>query len=97
MYYYLDIFQVRIQNFLEKAKNYWRKENVADNEERLSKEKEMLRRNIIGLIKTRRLSKAQRLLVKEEFKPWSRDTQAKVCGSWHLLFFKVVNGLDFLF
>lgn len=64
---------------------------VADNEEALSKEKEMLRKNINGLIKKRKLSKAQKLLVKEEFKPWSRVTQAKVRGYWYLFFFKMTN------
>ncbi|PON70429.1 DNA-directed RNA polymerase, phage-type [Parasponia andersonii] len=70
--------EVRIQSFLEKTKICQRTENVAHSEEDLSKEKEILRKNIIGLIRTRRLSKAQRLLVKEEFKPWSRDIQAKL-------------------
>ncbi|XP_062078452.1 DNA-directed RNA polymerase 3B, chloroplastic [Humulus lupulus] len=70
--------EVRIQSFLESTKKIQRKENVDDNEEGQSKEKEILRKNIIGLIRTRRLSLAQKLLVKEEFEPWSRETQAKL-------------------
>ncbi|GMN63565.1 hypothetical protein TIFTF001_032733 [Ficus carica] len=70
--------EVRIRCFLEKNKKCKRKMIVADNEEALSKEKEMLRKNINGLIKKRKLSKAQKLLVKEGFKPWSRVTQAKL-------------------
>uniref|UniRef100_A0A803QAW0 DNA-directed RNA polymerase n=1 Tax=Cannabis sativa TaxID=3483 RepID=A0A803QAW0_CANSA len=70
--------EVRIQSFMENTKKIQKKENVDDNEEGLSKEKEILRKNIIGLIRTRRLSLAQKLLVKEEFEPWSRETQAKL-------------------
>ncbi|EXB42920.1 DNA-directed RNA polymerase 3 [Morus notabilis] len=70
--------EVRISCFLEKTKKSKRMKIVADNEEALSKEKEVLRKNINGLIRKRKLSKAQRLLVKGEFKPWSRVTQAKL-------------------
>lgn len=72
---------MRIHSFLEKTKNYQRKKTLAENDEGLSKEKEMLRKRINGLVRRKRLSEVQKLLRKEEFKPWGRDTQAKVCDS----------------
>nr|XP_048336731.1 DNA-directed RNA polymerase 3, chloroplastic isoform X1 [Ziziphus jujuba var. spinosa] len=70
--------EVRIHSFLEKTKNYQRKKTLAENDEGLSKEKEMLRKRINGLVRRKRLSEVQKLLRKEEFKPWGRDTQAKL-------------------
>ncbi len=72
--------QVRIHSFLEKTRNYQSKKIVADTEDGLHKEKEILRKRVNGLIRKRRLKEVQKLLKKEEFKPWGRDTQAKVCG-----------------
>ena len=72
--------QVRIHSFLEKTKNSQSKKIVADTEDGLHKEKQILRKRINSLIRKRKLKEAQKLLKKEEFKPWGRDTQAKVCG-----------------
>jgi hypothetical protein len=74
------IFQVRIHSFLEKTKNYQSKKILADTEEGLRKEKEILRKRVNSLIRTRRLKDVQKLLKNEEFEAWGRDTQAKVCG-----------------
>ena len=69
---------MRIQSLLEKCKKNQRGIIAADNEEALIKEKELVRKNINGLIRRRKLTNAQKLLIKEEFKPWTRDVQAKV-------------------
>jgi DNA-directed RNA polymerase len=88
------IFQVRIHSFLEKTKNYQRKKIEADTEEGLRKEKEILRKRVNSLIRTRRLKEVQKLLKNEEFEPWGRDTQAKVCG--YLIFcFQLANRSSF--
>lgn len=79
---FFSLYQVRIHSFLEKTKNYQRKKTLAENEEGPSKEKEILRKRINGLVRRKRLSEVQKLLRKEEFKPWGRDTQAKVCDLW---------------
>lgn len=71
---------MRIHSFLEKTKNYQRKKTLADNEEGLNKEKDILRKRVNGLIRRNRLKEVQKLLRKEEIKPWGRDTQAKVCN-----------------
>lgn len=63
---------------MEKTKNYKRKKIIADTEEVLSKEKELLRKRVNSLIKSKRVMEAQKLLKNEETKPWGRDTQAKV-------------------
>lgn len=68
-----------------KTRSYKRKKIVADNEEDMSKEKEMLRKRVNRLIKSKRLIEVQKLLKNEEIKPWGRDTQAKVC-SFHYSF-----------
>ncbi|XP_062158881.1 DNA-directed RNA polymerase 3B, chloroplastic isoform X2 [Alnus glutinosa] len=70
--------EVRIHSFLEKTKNYQRKKIEADTEEGLRKEKEILRKRVNSLIRTRRLKEVQKLLKNEEFEPWGRDTQAKL-------------------
>ncbi|KAK4853516.1 hypothetical protein QYF36_010423 [Acer negundo] len=70
--------EVRIHGFLEKTKKYKRKKIVADSQEVLCKEKEILRKRVNGLIKSKRLVEVQKLLKNEEYKPWGRDTQAKL-------------------
>ncbi|KAH9806287.1 DNA-directed RNA polymerase 3 [Citrus sinensis] len=70
--------EIRIHSFLEKTKNYKRKKIIADTEEVLSKEKELLRKRVNSLIKSKRVMEAQKLLKNEETKPWGRDTQAKL-------------------
>uniref|UniRef100_A0A2N9HEQ2 DNA-directed RNA polymerase n=1 Tax=Fagus sylvatica TaxID=28930 RepID=A0A2N9HEQ2_FAGSY len=70
--------EVRIHSFLEKTRNYQSKKIVADSEDGLHKEKEILRKRVNSLIRKRRLKEVQKLLKKEEFKPWGRDTQAKL-------------------
>ncbi|KAM1808968.1 hypothetical protein TB2_025453 [Malus domestica] len=70
--------EVRIHSFLEKTKNFQRKKTAGADEDSLIKEKEILRKRINVLIKRKRLREVQKLLVKEEFKPWGRDTQAKL-------------------
>lgn len=77
-------FQVRIHSFLAKTKNYKRKQIASDSEEALSKEKEILRKRVNGMIKSKRLMEVQKLLKNEEYVPWGRDTQAKVCSFWLL-------------
>ncbi|KAL0013441.1 hypothetical protein SO802_000510 [Lithocarpus litseifolius] len=69
--------EVRIHSFLEKTKNSQSKKIVADTEDGLHKEKQILRKRVNSLIRKRKLKEAQKLLQKEEFKPWGRDTQAK--------------------
>lgn len=88
---------MRIHSFLEKTKNYQRKKTLADNEDGLSKEKEILRKRINGLIKRNRLKEVQKLLKKEEIKPWGRDTQAKVCTALHFVIFEMANGSEYLY
>ncbi|KAF5469416.1 hypothetical protein F2P56_013494 [Juglans regia] len=70
--------EVRIHSFLEKTKNYRSKNIVAGTEEGLRKEKEILMKHVNSLVRKRRLKEVQKLLKKEEIKPWSRDTQAKL-------------------
>ncbi|KAL5842149.1 hypothetical protein ACOSQ3_012752 [Xanthoceras sorbifolium] len=70
--------EIRIHGFLEKTKNYKRKKIAADSQEVLSKEKEILRKRVNGMIRSRRLMEVQKLLKNEEIKPWGRDTQAKL-------------------
>ncbi|KAL4654438.1 hypothetical protein ACB092_01G378300 [Castanea dentata] len=70
--------EVRIHSFLEKTKNSQSKKIVADTEDGLHKEKQILRKRVNSLIRKRKLKEAQKLLKKEEFKPWGRDTQAKL-------------------
>ncbi|XVF34354.1 hypothetical protein REPUB_Repub18cG0052600 [Reevesia pubescens] len=69
--------EVRIHNFLEKTKNYQRKQ-IIDEVQGLSKEKEILRKRVNSLIRRRRLIEAQKLVKNEEIKPWGRDAQAKL-------------------
>ncbi|KAL0013443.1 hypothetical protein SO802_000512 [Lithocarpus litseifolius] len=69
--------EVRIHSFLEKTKNSQSKKIVADTEDGLHKEKQILRKRVNSLIRKRKLKEAQKLLQKEEFKPWGQDTQAK--------------------
>ncbi|KAK6942325.1 DNA-directed RNA polymerase, N-terminal [Dillenia turbinata] len=70
--------QVRIHTFLEKTKNYHRKNAVAQNDEELNKEKMLLRKRVKSLIKRKRLLEVQKLVKHEENMSWSRDTQAKL-------------------
>ncbi|KAK7837639.1 dna-directed rna polymerase 3 [Quercus suber] len=70
--------EVRIHSFLEKTKHSQSKVIVADIEDGLHKEKQILRKRVNSLIRKRKLKEAQKLLKKEEFKPWGRDTQAKL-------------------
>ncbi|BBH08636.1 DNA/RNA polymerases superfamily protein [Prunus dulcis] len=66
------------QEFLgENQKSPEKKTGVAD-EDGLSKEKEILRKRVNGLIRRKRLNEVQKLLIKEEMKPWGRDKQAKL-------------------
>ncbi|XP_039071810.1 DNA-directed RNA polymerase 3, chloroplastic-like isoform X1 [Hibiscus syriacus] len=74
--------EVRIHSFLEKTKNYQRKQ-IVDEVQGVSKEKEILRKRVNSLIRRRRLIEVQKLVKNEEIKPWGRDAQAKL-GS-HLL------------
>ncbi|XP_023546565.1 DNA-directed RNA polymerase 3, chloroplastic-like [Cucurbita pepo subsp. pepo] len=69
--------EVRIQSLLEKARSNQRTK-VPGDAQCLSKEKEVLRKRVNGLIRRRRLKEVQKLLKKEEFKAWGRDTQAKL-------------------
>lgn len=80
------VFQVRIHSFLQKTKNYQSKKILTDTEESLCKEKEILRKRVNSLIRKRRLKEAQKLLKKEEFTPWGRDTQAKVRAYFFIFF-----------
>uniref|UniRef100_A0A2P2MP54 DNA-directed RNA polymerase n=1 Tax=Rhizophora mucronata TaxID=61149 RepID=A0A2P2MP54_RHIMU len=70
--------EVRIHNFLEKTKKYKRSRTMVETQEGLSKDKEMLRKRLNSLIRRRRLIEVQNLVKSEEFKPWGRDTQAKL-------------------
>ncbi|XP_022999624.1 DNA-directed RNA polymerase 3, chloroplastic-like [Cucurbita maxima] len=69
--------EIRIQSLLEKARSNQRTK-VPGDAQCLSKEKEVLRKRVNGLIRRRRLKEVQKLLKKEEFKAWGRDTQAKL-------------------
>ncbi|XP_023537295.1 DNA-directed RNA polymerase 3B, chloroplastic-like isoform X2 [Cucurbita pepo subsp. pepo] len=72
--------EVRIQSFL-KARRNQRDKVPADapgDAQRLNEEKELLRKRVNSLIRRRRLKEVQKLLKKEEFKDWGRDTQAKL-------------------
>ncbi|CAL2275528.1 unnamed protein product [Prunus armeniaca] len=70
--------EVRIHSFLEKTKNLQKKKTGVADEDGLSKEKEILRKRVNGLIRRKRLNEVQKLLIKEEMKPWGRDKQAKL-------------------
>ncbi|XP_057950136.1 DNA-directed RNA polymerase 3, chloroplastic-like [Malania oleifera] len=70
--------EVRIQNYLDKTKNCQRKRIVPCTEDSLSKEKEILRKRVKSMIRRKKLMAVQKLLKKEEFEPWSRDTHAKL-------------------
>lgn len=78
---FLFFFQVRIQNFLEKTKNFEKHKAGSHSQEGLSKEKEILRKRVKSFIRKKRIIEVQRLVKNEELTPWGRDTQAKVCGS----------------
>ncbi|MBA0690179.1 hypothetical protein Goari_007873, partial [Gossypium aridum] len=68
---------VRVHSFLEKTKNYQRKQ-IVDEVQGASKEKEILRKRVNSLIRRRRLTEVQKLVKNEEIKPWGRDAQAKI-------------------
>ncbi|CAK9168888.1 unnamed protein product [Ilex paraguariensis] len=70
--------EVKIHSFLEKTKKYQRKKIVAQTQEELSKDTEMLRTRVKSLIKRKRIIEVQKLVKNEETKPWGRDTQAKL-------------------
>lgn len=79
-------FQVRIHSFLQKTKNQGKK--IADDtDENLIKEKELHRKRINSLVKRKKSIEVQKLLKKEDFKPWGRDTQAKVIDFSFLICF----------
>lgn len=76
---------------MEKSKSLQRKKTSVADEDGLSKEKEILRKRVNGLIRRKRLVEVQKLLKKEDMKPWGRDTQAKVCS---VVAFSVVYSLN---
>ncbi|KAE8665330.1 DNA-directed RNA polymerase 3 [Hibiscus syriacus] len=69
--------EVRIHSFLEKTKNYQRKQ-IVDEVQGVSKEKEIIRKRVISLVRRRRLVEVQKVIKNEEIKPWGRDAQAKL-------------------
>lgn len=76
---------------MEKTKSLQRNKTAASDEDGLSKEKEILRKRVNGLIRRKRLNEVQKLLKKEDMTPWGRDTQAKVCS---LVAFSIVYSLN---
>ncbi|KAM7472905.1 hypothetical protein LguiA_011088 [Lonicera macranthoides] len=68
--------EVRIHSFLERTNQ--REKIVAQTQEDLSKETNMLKKRVIKLIKRKRLKEVQKLVKDEEIKSWSRDAQAKL-------------------
>ncbi|GLU10284.1 hypothetical protein SLE2022_271030 [Rubroshorea leprosula] len=68
--------EVKIHNFLEQTK-YSRKK-IGDVAQGQSKEKEMLRKRLNSLIRSRRPIEVQKLVKNLEFKPWSRAAQAQL-------------------
>ena len=83
-------FQVRIHSFLERTNR--REKIVAQTQDDLSKETNMLKKRVIKLIKRKRLREVQKLVKDEEIKSWSRDAQAKVFVLQYYCFF-VINYL----
>lgn len=77
---YLTVFQIRIHKFLEKNKSRQSKKTEIVAEDSTNNDKEKRRKCINGLIKRKRLKEVQMVLKKEEFSPWGRATQAKVCA-----------------
>lgn len=82
---------------MEKTKNLQKKKTGVADEDGLSKEKEILRKRVNGLIRRKRLNEVQKLLIKEEMKPWGRDKQAKVCCFEYFVFFQYGKVFFFLF
>ncbi|RYR76886.1 hypothetical protein HN51_002249 [Arachis hypogaea] len=70
--------EVRVQKFMEKTRSHQRKKTEADTKDDMNDDKPKLMKHINGLIKKRRLRSVQKLLKKEDFVPWGRDTQAKL-------------------
>ncbi|XP_022969563.1 DNA-directed RNA polymerase 3B, chloroplastic isoform X1 [Cucurbita maxima] len=68
--------EVRIQSFLKARSN--QRTKVPADAQCSNQEKELLRKRVNSLIRRRRLKEVQKLLKKEEFKDWGRDTQAKL-------------------
>ena len=85
---FICFFQVRIQNFLEKTKNFEKHNAVSHSQEGLRKEKEILRKRVKSFIQKKRIIEVQKLVKNEEVTPWGRDTQAKVCSHCYFLFLK---------
>lgn len=71
--------QVRIQRFLENTRRLNGKQTLADSEDGRNNDKEKMRKRMNDLIRRKRMKEVQLLLKKEEFSPWGRDVQAKVC------------------
>lgn len=74
--------QVMVQSLLEKAKSNRKKMNLVEPEVDLDKDQVMRQRRVNGLIKRKRFNEVKKLVKEEEFEPWGRDTQAKVCEDW---------------
>ncbi|KAF5725888.1 DNA/RNA polymerases superfamily protein isoform 1 [Tripterygium wilfordii] len=73
--------EVRIHSFLEKTKDYLKKNTIINSQDGLEKDKEMVRKrvkSVKSLIKRKRLTEVQKLVKNDETKPWGRDTQAKL-------------------
>ncbi|XP_030523585.1 DNA-directed RNA polymerase 3, chloroplastic isoform X1 [Rhodamnia argentea] len=70
--------EVMVQSLLEKAKSNRKKMNLVEPEADLDKDKVMRQRRVNGLIKRKRFNEVKKLVKEEEFKPWGRDTQAKL-------------------
>lgn len=70
--------EVMVQSLLEKAKRNRKKMNLVEPEAELGKDEVMRQRRVNGLIKRKRFNQVKKLVTEEEFKPWGRDTQAKL-------------------
>lgn len=67
-----------VQRLLERSKKH--KKDTIDSQEDLNKDRELNRKRVNNLIKQKRFKEVKKLVKNEDFQPWSRDTQAKVCG-----------------
>ncbi|CAI0394305.1 unnamed protein product [Linum tenue] len=70
--------EVRVHNFLEKAKKYQRNRTATDDEDGQRVEKEILRKRLNSLIRRKKHVEVQKLVKSDEIKPWGRDIQAKL-------------------
>ncbi|GFP94803.1 DNA-directed RNA polymerase 3 chloroplastic [Phtheirospermum japonicum] len=71
-------YEVRIHNFLEKTKKHQKMEGAAESQENSNNEAAILRKRVKSLIRKNRVIEVRKLVRSEEFKPWGRDTQAKL-------------------